>query len=121
MSVPNEGLAYYFEEVTLEAGLYDDRPRAREIILELMRLRALRVEADVGLSTGSLSVEEAVDFFARQVPMSKADAIGEVQARLAAPGQGLSYVIGKNQIYDFASAARQVQCPRALADERRLI
>ena len=29
-SVVNEGLAYYFEEVTLHAGLYDDTPRLRE-------------------------------------------------------------------------------------------
>lgn len=41
-----------------------------------------------------------------QVPMSKADAESEVLARLAAPAQGLSYVIGKIQLFAYQHAAR---------------
>ena len=36
----------------LQAGLFDDSPRSREIIYNLMRLRALRVEVDVKLALG---------------------------------------------------------------------
>jgi uncharacterized protein (DUF885 family) len=57
-SVANEGLAFYFEETVLQAGLFDDRPRTRQTMLELMRLRAIRAEADVAISTGSMSVAE---------------------------------------------------------------
>ena len=41
---------FYWEETTLAAGLFDDAPRLRETMLEFMRLRAVRVEADVGPS-----------------------------------------------------------------------
>ena len=39
----NEGLAYYWEESLLQAGLFDDKPRLRETMLRFMRLRAIRV------------------------------------------------------------------------------
>ena len=70
-------------------------------MFEFMRLRALRVEVDVGLSTGTMTVAEATLYFQTQVPMSEKEAEGEVLARLAAPGQGLSYVIGKIQLFDY--------------------
>jgi carboxypeptidase C (cathepsin A) len=107
-SVANEGLAYYFEEILMQAGLFDGTPRLRETMFEFMRLRALRVEVDVGLSTGSMSVEEATKYFQVQVPMSKEEAEGEVLARLAAPGQGLSYVIGKVQLFHYLMSAQLV-------------
>jgi len=40
----NEGIGFYAEEMMLDAGLYDDSPRSREIIYNFARLRALRVE-----------------------------------------------------------------------------
>ena len=88
------------------AGLYDDQPRLRETMLEFMRLRAIRVAADVGLSVGSMSVAQATDYFATQVPMSREEAKGEVCARLQAPAQGLSYVIGKAQLFEFVQASK---------------
>ena len=51
-SGPNEGIGFYAEEMMLQAGLFDDSPRTREIIYSFMRLRALRVEVDVQLATG---------------------------------------------------------------------
>ena len=49
--VPNEGIGFYAEEMLLQAGLFDDSPRSREIIYNFMRLRALRVSVDVRLAT----------------------------------------------------------------------
>ncbi len=43
----NEGIGFYAEEMMLQAGLFDDSPRTREIIYNFMRFRALRVEIDV--------------------------------------------------------------------------
>jgi hypothetical protein len=53
-SSANEGLGFYAEEMTLDAGLFDDSPSAREIIWNFMRLRALRVEVDVKLALGEV-------------------------------------------------------------------
>ena len=52
-SSANEGIGFYAEEMMLDAGLYDDSPRSREIIYNFARLRALRVEVDVKLALGS--------------------------------------------------------------------
>jgi len=38
----NEGIGFYAEEMMLQAGYFDARPRARESIYNFMRLRALR-------------------------------------------------------------------------------
>jgi hypothetical protein len=41
-SCPNEGIAFYNEELLLQAGLFDDSPATRRLMLSFMRLRALR-------------------------------------------------------------------------------
>ncbi len=56
-SCPNEGIAFYNEEMLTQAGLFDDAPVTRRIIYNFMRLRALRVEVDVRLALGDLTVE----------------------------------------------------------------
>ena len=52
----NEGLGFYAEEMMLQAGLWDESPRSREIIYNFARLRALRVEVDVKLATGVFTI-----------------------------------------------------------------
>ncbi|HEX9112572.1 MAG TPA: DUF885 family protein, partial [Terriglobales bacterium] len=51
----NEGIGFYAEEMLLEAGLFDNSPRSREIIDNMARLRALRVEVDVKLALGEFT------------------------------------------------------------------
>jgi hypothetical protein len=46
-----EGLAFYDEEMLLQAGLFDDSPRSRNIVYSMMRTGAA-VEVDVKLATG---------------------------------------------------------------------
>ena len=50
----NEGIGFYAEEMMLQAGLFDDSPKTREMLYNFMRLRALRVEVDVKLAHGRL-------------------------------------------------------------------
>ncbi|MBI3404715.1 MAG: DUF885 family protein [Acidobacteria bacterium] len=68
-SGPNEGLAFYNEEMMLQAGLFDDSPRTREIIYNMMRLRALRVEVDVKLALGLFTIEQGGEYLRTTVPM----------------------------------------------------
>jgi uncharacterized protein (DUF885 family) len=97
-SVANEGLGFYAEEMMLQAGLYDDSPRTRQIIYSFARLRALRVEVDVKLATGKFNLVEAGDYLARSVPMDKASANGDAAMYAGDPGLGITYEIGKLQI-----------------------
>ena len=67
----NEGIGFYAEEMMLQAGLFDDSPHTREIIYNFMRLRALRVEADVKLALGEFTLEQAAKYLHEKVPMDE--------------------------------------------------
>lgn len=101
----NEGIAFYNEEYLLQAGLFDDAPHTRSVIWNFARLRALRVEADIGLATGAMSLDDAVDFFVRRVPMDRETAFEESCFYAGNPGLALSYQTGKLQLMSLVAAA----------------
>jgi hypothetical protein len=105
----NEGLGFYAEEMMLQAGLFDDRPRTREIIYNFMRLRALRVEVDVKLALGTFDLKQAADYLAQHVPMDHKTAEAEAALFATTPGQAISYQIGKNEILRFLADAKMAQ------------
>jgi len=102
----NEGTGFYAEEMMLQAGLWADAPKSREIIYNFARARALRVEVDVKLALGQFSIEEAADYLEAMVPMDRATAEHEAVFFAAAPGQAISYQIGKMQTAEFLAEAR---------------
>ncbi len=108
-SGPNEGLGFYVEEMMLQAGLFDDSPRSREIIYNFMRLRALRVEVDVKLALGLFTIGQAADYLAHYVPMDQKTAEEEAAGFAVGPGQAISYQTGKIQIMSFLADARLKQ------------
>ena len=108
-SVPNEGIAFYHEELMLQAGLFDDAPASAVFIANAMRLRALRVEVDIALAVGDLTIEQAADRLAQTVPVDRQTAWEESVFFAGNPGQGLSYATGKLQILDLLATATRVQ------------
>ena len=102
----NEGIGFYVEEMLLQAGLFDDSPKTREIIYSFMRLRALRVEVDIRLATGDFTIGQAGAYLARTVPMDLETATQEAVFFAFNPGQAISYQIGALQINRFLSDAR---------------
>jgi hypothetical protein len=105
----NEGIGFYAEEMMLQAGLYDNSPRTREIVYNQMRLRAVRVIVDVKLALGTFTPEQAVAFLEYNVPMHEADAREEVVEMGKVPGQKISYQSGKLQILQMLHDARLKQ------------
>jgi uncharacterized protein (DUF885 family) len=105
----NEGIAFYSEEMMLQSGLYDDSPHTREIVYNQMRLRALRVIADVKVALGSFTIKQASEFMQRNVPMSAGGAGSEAVEMAALPGQKISYQTGKLQIVHMMEEARMKQ------------
>jgi uncharacterized protein (DUF885 family) len=108
----NEGLGFYAEELMLQAGLWHDSPRSREIIYNFARLRALRVEVDVRLATGEFTIAQAADYLAQTVPMDAETARDEAAAFAAGPGQAITYQIGKLQVTGLVADARRAQGAR---------
>ena len=97
-STPNEGIAFYNEEMTLTAGLFEDAPHMRTVIYNFIRLRALRVRIDVGLASGAMSIPEAREALRTQIPVDSETAHEEAVFFAQTPGQAMSYQIGKTQI-----------------------
>ena len=95
--------------MALQAGLFDDSPRSREIIYSFMRLRALRVVADVKLALGQFSIQQAAEYLQKTVPMDAATARAEAAFFASSPGQAISYQIGKLQILEMLADARRLQ------------
>jgi uncharacterized protein (DUF885 family) len=105
----NEGIGFYAEEMMLQSGLFDDSPHTREIIYNFMRLRALRVEADVKLALGEFTLDQAAKYLQEKVPMDENTARQEAIAFSTGPGQAIAYQIGKLQIMKFLAEARLQQ------------
>ena len=105
----NEGIGFYAEELMLQFGLFDDRPRLRETMYNYMRLRALRVEVDVKLAVGELNIDQAADHLQNVAGIDRATAWQEATFFASSPGQAITYQIGKLQIIKFLADAKRIQ------------
>ena len=103
-SSANEGVAFHTEELALIAGLFDDAPASQRFVVNAMRLRALRVEIDLGLALGESTLDEAAARLAELVPMDRRTAWEETAFYAARPGLGLSYLAGKAQVLDLLTS-----------------
>lgn len=95
-----EGMATAFEEMTLHAGLYDDNPRAREIVWIMLAQRAARGLASLYAQANEFDIAKAKAFQVEWTPRGwmrpDLDLLGfEQQLYLRQPGYGTSYVTGK--------------------------
>ena len=108
-SGPNEGIAFYNEELMLVAGLFEDAPHTRPIIYNFMRLRALRVRVDVGLATGRLSIADAAEYLGTEAGIDPQTAAREAADFAEGPGQAISYQIGKTQILQLIADAGRMR------------
>jgi len=128
-SMASEGWGLYAEELMAEPG--EGRPHgfytAAEHLYELQAqlLRAVRVRVDVGIHTGRMTFDDAVDYFAEHVefaPGARARAARDPQARAIVEGadraiyryskwptQAITYNLGKNAIIELREAVKAKQ------------
>ena len=98
-----EGHATGWEEMMLNAGMFDSRPRSRELIYILLAQRAARALGDLRMHANEATLEEAAKFASAQTPRGWLSLEGnlvrsEQHLYLRQPTYGTSYVIGKIQI-----------------------
>jgi hypothetical protein len=96
----NEGTATAVEEIFMHAGLYDDKPRVREIVWILLAQRAARGLGSLYAHANEMTMEEAgrihQDWTPRGWMKTEEDLlIFEQHLYLRQPGYGTSYVTGK--------------------------
>ena len=95
-----EGMATAMEEFMLNAGLFDDQPRAREVVWIMLAQRAARGLASLLAQDNQFDNARAKAFQVEWTPRGwmrpDLDLLGfEQQIYLRQPGYGTSYVTGK--------------------------
>ena len=107
-----EGLATGWEEMMLQAGMFDARPRSRELIDILVAQRAARALGDLRMHANQVTLEEAAAFASANTPRGwlrpDTDFVrGEQFLYLRQPSYGTSYLIGKMQIEELLAVRRR--------------
>ena len=107
-----EGHATGWEEMMLQSGMFDARPRSRELIYVLLGQRAARALGDLRMQSNEFTIEQAAQFASANTPRGwlRLDATtvrGEQHLYLQQPAYGTSYLIGK------------IEVEQILADRRR--
>jgi len=98
-----EGHATGWEEMMLHAGMFDARPRTRELIYILLAQRAARALGDLRMHSNEMTLEQAAEFASANTPrgwlrLDGRTVRGEQHLYLQQPAYGTSYVIGKLEI-----------------------
>lgn len=95
-----EGWGFYLEEAALQLGLFDDRPRTRELIYIFGLFRAARTIGDVKMQRNEMTVGQAMAFWKEWTPYLD-DNVARVDAGIyirRPPGYGMTYTIGAMQL-----------------------
>ena len=95
-----EGFATAFEELMMHVGLYDDNPRARELVWIMLANRAARGLASLYMQANQFTLEQAGRFHAEWTPRGWAKSGDSLTAfeqllYLRQPGYGSCYITGK--------------------------
>lgn len=95
-----EGWGFYLEESALQLGLFDDRPRTRELIYIFGLFRAARTIGDVKMQRNEMTVDQTIKFWKEWTPYLD-DNVARVDAGIyirRPPGYGMTYTIGSMQL-----------------------
>ncbi|MGE3372772.1 MAG: DUF885 family protein [Vicinamibacteria bacterium] len=111
-----EGFATAMEELMLGAGLFDDNPRARELVYVMVAQRAARAIAGLRVQSNEWSLEQAVRFASERTPRGwfrpDGDLVwGEQHLYLQQPGYGTSYLTGKLLVERLLAERARTQGP----------
>jgi hypothetical protein len=107
-----EGLATGWEEMMLQAGMFDARPRSRELIYVLLAQRGARAIGDLMMHANRWTLEQAAEFASANTPrgwlrLDGTTVRGEQHLYLQQPSYGTSYLIGKMQIEQLMGVRRR--------------
>ena len=100
------------EELVMQAGLYDDTPRSKELVWIMLANRAARGLASLRVQANEIDLADAGKFHAEWTPRHwsnpESPLVGfEQLLYLRQPGYGPSYIIGKLQLDQLFAHASQ--------------
>jgi uncharacterized protein (DUF885 family) len=99
----SEALAFGVEEWLMQAGLFDERPRAREIAYIWLAFRTARALSDLRMHSNEYTLADGIEQFSESLPYPWADAESDavwwdIEETLRAPGHSSNYIVGRNMI-----------------------
>jgi hypothetical protein len=108
----SEGFATAMEEIVMQAGLYDDAPRSKELVWIMLANRAARGLASLRVQANEINLADAGKFHGAWTPRQWSDPdsplVGfEQLLYLRQPGYGPSYIVGKLQLDQLFARASQ--------------
>jgi hypothetical protein len=121
----NEGTATAVEEMFMHAGLYEDNPRARELVYIMIAQRAARGLGSLYAHANEMTMEEAGGIHSEYTPRGwmkteKELLLFEQHLYLRQPGYGSSYITGKylleSAMADFAKLKESSNEPFEMRD-----
>jgi hypothetical protein len=121
----NEGTATAVEEMFMQAGLYNEDPRVKEIVYIMIAQRAARGLGSLYAHANEMTMEEAGKIHSEYTPrgwmkVEKELLIFEQHLYLRQPGYGTSYITGKylleNAMAQFAKMKEAQQQPFLVKD-----
>ena len=109
-----EGHATGWEELMMQAGMLDARPRSRELVYILLAERAARALGDLRMHANAWTLEQAATFASENTPRGWLSLQGslvrdEQFLYLQQPAYGTSYVIGKIEVEKLLAERKQAQ------------
>ncbi len=102
-----EGWGLYSEKIPKEIGFYQD-PYSDFGRLAMELWRACRLVVDTGIHTKKWTREQGIDFYVKNTPNAKSDAVKMVERHIVMPSQATAYKIGMNKILALREQAKQV-------------
>jgi hypothetical protein len=110
----SEALSFGIEEMMLQLGAFDHRPRAKEITYIWMAFRAARAISDLKMHANEYTMQEGIEAFVEMLPYPWADTGSDavwwdIEEALRAPAHSVSYVGGKNMILQLLTECAQRQ------------
>jgi hypothetical protein len=110
----NEGIATAVEESFMQAGMYDDSPRVKEIVYIMIAQRAARGLGSLYAHANEMTMEEAGGIHSEYTPRGwmkteKELLIFEQHLYLRQPGYGTSYITGKYLIENAMAEYARIQ------------
>ena len=110
----SEALAFASEEIMLQLGSLDSRPRAREIAYIWMAFRTARALSDLMMHANEFTMDEGIAAFVDRLPYpwaaADSDAVWwDIEEALRAPAHSTSYVVGKQMLLQLIAERSQQQ------------
>ncbi|MFY9550501.1 MAG: DUF885 family protein, partial [Thermoanaerobaculia bacterium] len=107
-----EGHATGWEELMMQAGMFDARPRSHELVYILVAQRAARALGELFMQSNQMTLEQASAFACANTPrgwlrMDGNLVVSEQHLFLQQPGYGTSYLIGKIEIEKLLADRKQ--------------